>query len=486
MQINQADICVIGGGPAGSVIAVRLAQFGYRVTLLEKSSAARVRACETLSPGIFPLLEMAGVRDQIDTAGFPLTHRVVLRWEKGIALKENPEKPGLLVDRTRFDVLLRESARSAGVQVLCPAMADKPYRRDNGSWHIPVRGPEGRFEVQAAFVVDASGKTPCLPGPLALHTPKTLAIYAQGRALHTEAVETRIEARPEGWLWGAPMPEGRFCVGFFVDPETLRIRGRASGLARLLADELRDSTVFSKVLDITNLSSAFACDATGYIRSQSLSPTSLCVGDAAWSMDPLSSQGVQSAITSALQGVIIVHTLLTQPNGFEAAQVFQQQRRASALRDHQRWTGQFYRLQNYFTDTPFWQARRRSGEPTDSPEPRESQAPAERYSRSAIESPIAPPSALTPVWFDDACCPVETPVIEREVISFRPALAHPNLPDPVAYVGQRALVPLLKQVVPGEPAGQLIARWSREMSTQEAANLFNWLWRHNILRRPPP
>lgn len=53
---TKADICIIGGGPAGSVLAARLAQFGLRVCLVERAEFPRRHLGESLSPGVLPLL----------------------------------------------------------------------------------------------------------------------------------------------------------------------------------------------------------------------------------------------------------------------------------------------------------------------------------------------------------------------------------------------------------------------------------------------
>ena len=73
-------------------------------------------------------------------------------------------------------------------------MADKPYRRDKWLWHIPVRGPEGRFEVQAAFVVDASGENAVIyPARSPTHA-QNLGYLCPRAGLAHEDVETHIEA----------------------------------------------------------------------------------------------------------------------------------------------------------------------------------------------------------------------------------------------------------------------------------------------------
>src|ERR1700691_5032892 len=56
------DILVIGGGPAGSMSAIRLAQAGRRVTLVEKERAPHHKVCgEFLSEEAVDYLLGAGI-----------------------------------------------------------------------------------------------------------------------------------------------------------------------------------------------------------------------------------------------------------------------------------------------------------------------------------------------------------------------------------------------------------------------------------------
>ena len=56
------DNLVIGGGLAGSMVAIRLASAGRQVTLLEKESAAHHKVCgEFLSPEAVEYLNQVGI-----------------------------------------------------------------------------------------------------------------------------------------------------------------------------------------------------------------------------------------------------------------------------------------------------------------------------------------------------------------------------------------------------------------------------------------
>ena len=68
-DLNECDVLVIGGGPAGSTAAALLARKGHRVTLIEKARHPRFHIGESLLPANLPLLEKLGVADEVGAIG---------------------------------------------------------------------------------------------------------------------------------------------------------------------------------------------------------------------------------------------------------------------------------------------------------------------------------------------------------------------------------------------------------------------------------
>ena len=61
----DADIVVVGGGPAGAAAAIAGATRGRSVILLERDRPGREAPGETLHPGIEPLLVQLGIADRL-------------------------------------------------------------------------------------------------------------------------------------------------------------------------------------------------------------------------------------------------------------------------------------------------------------------------------------------------------------------------------------------------------------------------------------
>ena len=109
MVRETADVTIVGGGPAGSVLAVALARQGVRVVLYEKARHPRLKPCgEGLLPhGVAALQEIVGVPDVPRVRG--------LRFRAG-EVSVNADFPvgyGLVVRRDKFDAWLFERAASA-------------------------------------------------------------------------------------------------------------------------------------------------------------------------------------------------------------------------------------------------------------------------------------------------------------------------------------------------------------------------------------
>src|SRR6266436_3128440 len=113
------DVCVIGGGPAGASLGLRLAKLGRSVAIIEKASFPRRHVGESMTGGILPLLQVLGVLPQIESGQFLKAPRSTVLWAGHLNSKET--HGGYQVDRGLFDEILLREAKSAGALVMQPA-----------------------------------------------------------------------------------------------------------------------------------------------------------------------------------------------------------------------------------------------------------------------------------------------------------------------------------------------------------------------------
>lgn len=461
------EVCVIGGGPAGSSFAHRLAALGHRVLLIEQSEFPRSHVGESLPPSILSSLDLLGLRDRIESAAFLRPDRALLRWsEQTEYLNFQQGQRGFQVDRGQFDLILLDAAKRAGVRVLQPATARPPVRGKAGGWNIPVLTSRDRFSVNARFLAIATGKKPLLGGHRKRCSASTIALYAYWRDTSIRGPETRVEAGREHWFWGAPLPDGTFNATVFVDPTLTRMAGLA-GLKPTYLSLLSQSKLLRECLDGQLVGDILACNASSYLDENSIDEDWIKIGESCFAIDPLSSQGVQAAITSALQGSVVVHTLLTLPENSKLAIDYYCRRQADTSDYHRSIAAKNYAKQLTFEREPFWQKRAF----------RHHVSPAKEYSIGL------PMSVLRThhVRKSDAATFCEIPCIRGDVITSIRALHHPNLDRPVGFLDSIEVAQLL-DVVSGERVVEdIVSLWSMRLGVQRSFDILLWMVSKGIL-----
>jgi flavin-dependent dehydrogenase len=461
--VTAAAVCVIGGGPAGASVALRLAQLGHDVVLIERSIFPRPRVGEAMAPSIWTVLDVLGVRNDIAQGGFVLVEQAILRWAAGVdeTVSQPPGRFGLMVDRGRFDAILVEKAKQAGVRVLQPARAKAP-RAHAGGWTVAIESAQGELSVEARFLVDAAGRYSSIRRTEAPSGPSTVALSGHWR--HTSLVPgpNRIEAGKTSWYWGAPRPDGTFCAMVFVDGEQCRGRRRHE----LEADYRRwlaDSTLLAACLSGTLEGGVRLHEATPHQSADCVTENSIKVGEASFSLDPLSSQGVQAAMSSAIQAAIVVHTMLTRPEDAEAAKAFYRDAGKDAVERHRAAGARHYAAVLATTPNSFWRER-------------------------ATISPMRPPISAepSPTFAGRACLSrdvriEDVPVIERDHITLRKGLHHPSLKRPFAYLGGVTVETLLARVASSDSLEALGSELARDTGEERGQRLVSWLVEQRIL-----
>lgn len=372
----RADVVVAGGGPAGATVAALLARAGASVLMVERAARPPWKVGESLPPSAAPFLLHLGVADDLERDGHLPCHGNVSLWggeqPQNYDFLRSPYGSGWHLNRARFDERLVGAARAAGAHVW-PGRhiihAEwQPAAEDRGFWRLTLDGHEA--EIVTPFVVDATGRASafarCHAGARRVGDDRLVALVARLRASEDgDERQTVVEARREGWWYLAPLPGGGRVVAFHTDADLAGAPDKPARWRALLAD----TTEIRARLERSGASPEKASTPLRRFSAASahLEPCAgagwLAVGDAALAFDPLSSQGICSALWT---GILAAEAITAHQCDADAGAL---PGYAAALRAHYadyraQWSA-YYARERRWPDAPFWQRRHVSppGEP---------------------------------------------------------------------------------------------------------------------------
>jgi menaquinone-9 beta-reductase len=306
--VIEADVVVVGGGPAGSAAAITLARAGRDVVLVDKARFPRDKCCgDGLTTGALRTLEHLGLA----LAAVPSWRAVDAAWVRSpsgrivaFPFPAGRGQYGAVAPRMELDAALLDVARAAGVKVYDGHSLTSAGQQADGV----VVDVDGLGPVRARYAIGADGMWSPLRKHLGLAEPGYLGEWHAFRQYASSVTGTARDRlwvwfEPDllpGYAWSFPLPGGRANVGFgIVRGERVERIQDMAGIWRDLLDRPHIRQVLGQGAEPEAPHRAWPIPAR-IDEAVLTGRRTLFVGDAAAASDRLTGEGIAQALLSGI------------------------------------------------------------------------------------------------------------------------------------------------------------------------------------------
>ena len=316
----DADVLIIGAGPAGALAAAQLQRGGFKPLVVEKNIFPRFVIGESLLPHTMDLLKELDLLAAVEKCDFMKKTGAVFLRGKQVCNFDFANQSGAgwqytyQVPRAEFDKALADEVQARGVEFLY-GHSVSAVNFGNAHAEVTLDQPDGsRRNVTARFVLDCSGYGRVLPRLLDLDKPSA---YPVRESLFTHVTgDVRPPAREQGkvwvcvhpggaWIWIIPFSNGKTSVGVVATPEFFA-QYPGDPAEQLRAIVMSDPNTAARLAHmefvfLPHRIKGFACSV-----KKMFGPQFALAGNATEFLDPIFSSGVTLAMESGLRAAQVL------------------------------------------------------------------------------------------------------------------------------------------------------------------------------------
>jgi len=369
-QAYDADVIIIGGGPAGATVGAYLGRAGYKALILERDIHPREHVGESFVPATNIVTHDLGFWEKLESSQFVKKPGATWTGIKGNVGSEfvitfaevpqnipNPEYT-YHVDRAAFDAMYLRHAHELGADVVEGVSVLKVNFEGDRAVGVRVRVLGREFDLRSRFVIDASGRRTLLGKQLGIWQKdpqfNQFAIYSWFKNVNPPAPETadyiHVHFLPvnRGWVWHIPIYDGITSVGAVTEKSDFLKSGKDH---ETFFNELMGMTANTRhILNGAERVKPYYIEADySYKIDRFTGPGWMLVGDAARFVDPIFSSGVSVAMRSGQFASNALMASLEEPSKEEAAFADYNETVDRGVQIWYEWITLYYRLQSTFT-----------------------------------------------------------------------------------------------------------------------------------------